>query len=202
MYHTFFQWGTSKEARAQFITAGLKNPTPDVSRAIPEAEASGKSKHSHSFHTFLKVIRAFHFIPSPITHATFNVSHLLIKPDKQPADSLTKVAALDIDNLLIKMPGISKGILFNVQQALLKEWGTVSLGILLEDTMQEQLTWVTFNFSFFFNSLLPMFTIFPTYPYLSYYFDHFHSTSFPLLSGFKSIRTGCPPGGESRSTLT
>ena len=146
MYHTFFQWGTSKEARAQVIIAGLKNPTPDVSRSIAEVEAAGKGKHSHSFHTFLKVIRAFHFISSPITHTTFNVSHLLIEADKQPTDSLTKVAALDIDNLLIKMPGISKGTLFNVQQALLKEWRPDSLGVLPEDTMQELLTGVAFNF--------------------------------------------------------
>ena len=53
MYHIFFRWGTLKEARAQIITAGLKNPTPDVSRAIAEAEAASKGKHSHSFHTFL-----------------------------------------------------------------------------------------------------------------------------------------------------
>ena len=128
MYDTFFQWGTSKEARAKVITAGLKNPTPDVSRAIGEAETTGRGRHSHSFHTFLEVIKAFHFISSPITHITFIVSHLFIDADKQPADSPTKVAALDIDNLLIKTPGISKGILFNVQQALLKEWGLDSLG--------------------------------------------------------------------------
>ena len=48
------------------------------------------------------------------------------------------------------MPGISKGILFKIWHALLKEWGLASLGILLEDTMQELLTEVTFNFSIFF----------------------------------------------------
>ena len=162
-----------------------------------EVEATGKGRHSHSFHTLLKVIRAFHFISSPITPITFNVSYLFIDADKQPADSLTKVAPLDIDNLLIKMPGISKGILFNVWQAVLKEWGLDSLGVLPEDTMQELLTGVAL---IFLNSLLPMFTIFPTHSYLSYCFNHFHSISFPLLSGFKSIRTGCPPGGESSST--
>ena len=50
------------------------------------------------------------------------------------------------------MPGISKGILFNVQQALLKEWGLDPLGVLLEDTMQELSTGVIFNFL---NSSLP-----------------------------------------------
>ena len=156
-----------------------------------EVEATGKDRHSHSIHTFLKMIRAFYFISSPITHITFNVSHLLTDADKQPADSFTKVAAMGIDNLLVKTPGISKGILFNIQQALLKEGGEDSLEKLLEDTMQELLIGVTFNFSVFLNSSLSIFTIYHTYPYLSYYFDHFHSISFPLLPGFKSIRTGC-----------
>ena len=85
------------------------------------------------------MIRAFHFISSPITPVTFNVFHLLTDVDKQPADSLMKLAALDIDNLLVKIPGISKGVLFSVQQALLKEWELDSLGVLPEDTMQEPL---------------------------------------------------------------
>ena len=93
------------------------------------------------------MIRSFHLIFSPITHITFNVSYLLTDADKQPADSLTKLAAVDIDSLLVKTPGISKSVLFNVQQALLKEWGPDSLGVILEDTMQELLTGVTFNFS-------------------------------------------------------
>ena len=114
MYHMFFQWGTSKEARAQVITAGLKNPIPDISRAIAEAEATGKGEHSHSFHIFLEMIRAFHFISPPISPFALDLSHLYTDADKQPADSLTKVAVLDIDNLLTKMPDISKGVLFNV----------------------------------------------------------------------------------------
>ena len=114
MYHTFFQWGTSKEARAQVITAGLENPTPDVSRAIVEAEANGKGRHSHIFYTFLKMIRVFYLISSPIIPITFNVSYLLLDADEEPADSLTKLAALYIDSLLVKVPGISTGVLFNV----------------------------------------------------------------------------------------
>ena len=125
----------------------------------------------------------------------------LTDADKQPADSLTKVAALDIDNLLIKMPGISKGILFNIWQVLLKEWGPDSLGVLQEDTMQELLTGITFNSSFL-QFLTTHIHHFPTYPYLYSYFDHFHYISFPLLLGFKSIKTGCSLGGESSPTLT
>ena len=145
------------------IAAGLENPTPDVSRAIAEAEAVSKGRHFHSFYTFLKKIRAFHFISYHITPITLNVPHLLADADKQPADSLTKLAALDVDNLLIKTQGISKGVLFNVQQALSKEWGLDSLGVLLEDTMQELLTRVTFN--------LPHFLITCVYHFLYLFFD-------------------------------
>ena len=45
MYHTFFQWGFSQEARAQVISAGLLDPTPDVSKAITEAEAASRGKY-------------------------------------------------------------------------------------------------------------------------------------------------------------
>ena len=51
IYQTFFQWGASKEARAKIITAGLKNPTPDIGRAIAEVEAADKGKHSQFFFT-------------------------------------------------------------------------------------------------------------------------------------------------------
>ena len=45
MYHISFQWGSSQEARAQVIQAGLLDPTPDISKAISEAEAAGKGKY-------------------------------------------------------------------------------------------------------------------------------------------------------------
>ena len=127
--------GTSKEARAQVITAGLKNPTPDVSRAIAEAETSGNSKHSQFPHFSISdQSYSFHIF----SHYSYHLQFLLptfTDADTQAADSLTKVADLDIDNLLIKMRGISRGILFNVWQALLKEWGPDSLGVLPEDTI-------------------------------------------------------------------
>ena len=96
------------------IAAGLEIPTPDVSRAIAEAEAASKDRHSHSFYTFLIMIKAFPSTSSPIIPITLNVSHLLVDANMQPADRLTKLPALDIDNLLIKTQSISKGILFNV----------------------------------------------------------------------------------------
>ena len=56
------------------------------------------------------------------------------------------------------MSDISKGMIYNIQQTLLKEWGPDSLGVLPEDTMQELLTGVSWVFWFF--SLL----LVPTYP--------------------------------------
>ena len=110
--------------------------------------------------------------------------------------SLTKLAALDIDNLLIKTQSISKDVLFNVFQALLKEWGQDSLSVLLEDIMQELSTGVTFSFSQF---MLLMLTFFHTYSYLYHHLDHFTAISFPVLSGFKAIGTCCSSRGKSGS---
>ena len=126
------------------ITAGLENPTPDVSRTIVEAEATGKSKCFHIFYTLLTMIKIFHFSSSLIMPIIANVSHLLADANKKLADNIAKLTTLDIDNLFAKTQGISKGVLFNVWQALLKEWGPDSLGVLLEDIMQELLTGVTF----------------------------------------------------------
>ena len=56
-----------------------------------------------------------------------------------------KLAAVDVEDLLSKMKDICKGILFNVQQSLLQEWGPDSLDVYPEDTMQELLTGVNFQ---------------------------------------------------------
>ena len=52
-----------------------------------------------------------------------------------PGDNLSKVAAMDIDSLLSKTSEISKGVIYNIHQSLLKEWGPESLGVLHEDTI-------------------------------------------------------------------
>ena len=134
MFNTFFYWGATKEARTRVIAAGLENPTPDVSRAIVEAEAASKGRCSYIFYTLLIMLQTFHFPSSPIIPITLNVSHLLADADKKPADSLTRLAALDNDNLLAKTQGISKGVLFNVQQALLKE-GDLILWVSFQRTL-------------------------------------------------------------------
>ena len=118
--------------------------------------------------------------------------------DKQPSDNLTKLAALDIDNLLTKTPDISKGVLFNVCQAILKEWGPDSLGVLPENTMQELLTAVISDFSLF-NSHLDFSHV---GSYLPYYLYYFHTISLLLPSWFEFIGTGCSSRGESSLTQT
>ena len=75
--------------------------------------------------------------------------HSLTDADKQPAESLIKVAAFDVDKLLSKVSTTSEGPSFNIQQSLLKEWGLESLGVLPEDTMQQLLMEVKIlNFKF------------------------------------------------------
>ena len=78
----------------------------------------------------------------------FNVHYQFTDADEQPADNLSKVAAMDIDSLLFKTSEISKGVMYNIHQSLLKEWGPESLGVLPEDTIQQFLTGVIFFYFF------------------------------------------------------
>ena len=132
----------TKEARAKVIT-GLENPTPDISKAIAEVEATGKGRCSKFLH-FSNNYQNFTSHPSLITSNILSTSYVFSDANKKPADNLRKLAVIDVDDLLSKTRGISKGVLFNVQQSLLKEWGPDSLSVLPEDTMQELLTGVTF----------------------------------------------------------
>ena len=54
---------------------------------------------------------------------------------------------MDIESLLSKTLEISKGVICNIHQSLLKEWGSESLGVLPEDTIQQLLTGVIVYFS-------------------------------------------------------
>ena len=132
----------TKEARAKVITTGLENPTPDVSKAIMEAEAAGKGRCFRFLH-FINNYKNFNSHPSLSTSIILNTLYVFSDADKEPADNLTKLAAIDVDDLLSQTRGISEGVMFNVQQSLLKEWGPDFLGVLLEDTMEEMLTGVT-----------------------------------------------------------
>ena len=112
----------TKEARGKVITAGLENPTPDVSKAIVEAEAAGKGK-CYKFLHFINNYQDFTSHPSLITSIILNTSYVFSNTNKKPADNLTKLAAIDVDDLLSKTRGINNGVLFNMWQSLLKEWG-------------------------------------------------------------------------------
>ena len=149
-------------------------------------EAAVKGNYPQNSHTLLNLSTAFYFRSFSNTQITFNVFHLFIDPDEQQADNLTKVAAIDINNLLTKTSDISKGILYNIQQILLKEWGPDSLGVLPEDTMQELLTGVIQSFSFL--SVIPIFSHVGSY--LSYYLVHCKAISLLLFSGFEFTGTG------------
>ena len=54
---------------------------------------------------------------------------------------------MDIDSLLSKTSEIGKGVIYNIHQSLLKEWGLESLGVLPKDTIQQLLTGVIVYFS-------------------------------------------------------
>ena len=95
--------------------------------------------------------QAEHYISSfSNTPISFYVFHLFTDADKQPANNLSKVATIGIESLLTKTSNISKGMIYNIQQSLLKEWGLELLGILPEDTMQQLLTGVISIFLIFF----------------------------------------------------
>ena len=122
--------------------AGLKNPTLDVSKAIAEAKAKGKGE-------CLFISPSANQDPLLISHnvytafITLYIFLLFLDADNKPADDLTKLANIDVKDILSKTGGISKGILFHVCQLLLKEWEADSLGVLVEDMMQELLMGVT-----------------------------------------------------------
>ena len=77
------------------------------------------------------------------TYITLYIFLLFPDADNKPADDLTKLATVDVEDILVKTGDISKGILFHVCQSLLKEWGADLLGVLLGDMMQELLMGVT-----------------------------------------------------------
>ena len=94
--------------------------------------------------------------------------------DKQPADSLSRVAAFNVEELLLKSSEISRGAIYNIHESLLEEWGPGSLGTLPEDQIQELLIEVMKPISFIIILYL-----------LSMPIDIFHNLSFSILSGIR-----------------
>ena len=90
-----------------------------------------------------QLIKIYFSFPTMFSQFTSHYIFSLLYPNanRKPDDDLTKLVALDIEDIIAKTGDISKDILFNVH--LLKEWGADSLGVLLEDMMQELLTGVT-----------------------------------------------------------
>ena len=70
---------------------------------------------------------------------TTNIFSLCPDADKQPADSLSRVAAFNVEELLLKSSETSRGAIYNICESLVKEWGPESLGSLPEDHIQELL---------------------------------------------------------------
>ena len=179
----------TKEARAKVITAGLENPTPDVSKAIKEVEAAGKGRCPRVLH-FINNYQNVTSYPSLTTSIICNTLYVFQDANKEPADNLTKLAAIDVD----ETRGISKHVIFNVQHSLFKKWGPDSLGVLPEDAMQEVLTGVTFqNYHPFISSIFVpnSSTLILTY--------HLFFTRFLSFPGFKFVRTCCSFQIESSS---
>ena len=90
------------------------------------------------------MVKTFHLSSCLIAFIILNILYVLSDANRNQLITLTKLVALDIDNLFCMTKGISKGVLFNVQQSILKEWEPDSLGVLKEDIMQEILPGVTF----------------------------------------------------------
>ena len=66
--------------------------------------------------------------------------YFFLLADTQPSENLSQIDAFNISRLLSKVPEISKIVLFNVHESLIKDWGPESVGALPEDTMQQLLT--------------------------------------------------------------
>ena len=62
----------------------------------------------------------------------------------KPAESLEQIAAYDVEKLLSKLSELSESLLLQLRQSLTKEWGSGSVGILPEDSIQKLLTEVGF----------------------------------------------------------
>ena len=101
----------TKEARSKVITAGLENSTPDVSKPIMETKAAGKGICSRFY--ISQQLPKFHFSSLfNYFYHVLNTSYVFSDANKEPADNLTKLAAVDVDDLLSKTRGISRGVIF------------------------------------------------------------------------------------------
>ena len=47
-FHFYFQWSSSQEEHARIIQASLLNPTPNIKKAMAEAEATTPGRYQHN----------------------------------------------------------------------------------------------------------------------------------------------------------
>ena len=143
-----FQWSSSQTAHAHIIQEGLLNPSPDVSEMLLEATTSDQDIYPYIMSFPQLAIR----VPNLILVYYFDsfprllyLHIFFIYIDTQPSESLSQVAALDIDKLLSKTPEISERFLFNIWESLFQDWGPKLGGALPEDTMQQLLTEISWS---------------------------------------------------------
>ena len=143
-----FQWSSSQTAHAHIIQEGLLNPSPDVSEMLSEVTNTDQGIYTciMSFPQLAirvpNLILVYYFESFP---RLLYLHIIYIYINVQPSESLSQVAALDIDKLLSKAPEISERVIFNVWESLLKDWGTELEGAVPKDTMQQLLTEVSWS---------------------------------------------------------
>ena len=126
------------------IQLGLSNPTSEVCKAISEPTMMGKGN------LWIIIIYVFPLVfMETLIHFSNQVklNHTLVQStfflflgaDDQPANSLYRVAAFKVEDLLQKSSEMGRGVPDKMHQTLLKEWGPKSLSTLPEDTIQEVL---------------------------------------------------------------
>ena len=138
-----FQWSFSQKVRAEVICAGLLDPTPKITELSQRQKLLAKVYFYKTFLLFSKNQAELPILDSQYLHL-FQCPLSIHRCNEQPADDLSKVAAMDIDSLFSKTSKISKGVIYNIHHSLLKEWGPESLGVLPDGTIQQLLTGVIF----------------------------------------------------------
>ena len=132
---SFLQWSSSKDEWACIMHSGLLNPTQEVHKAILVATTTDKGISSPLSFTHFSI----QVSPNNISPPSTNIFSLCPDVDKQPADSLPRVAAFNVEKLLLKSSETSRGAIYDIHKSLVKEWGPESLGSLPEDCIQELL---------------------------------------------------------------
>ena len=75
---------------------------------------------------------------------SLNISFLNLHTFSKPVERLEQIVTYDIEKLLSKSSELSKNLLLQLRQSLMKEWGSGSIGTLPEDSIQKLLTGVGF----------------------------------------------------------